>query len=304
MESSTRAATGTSRRIVVSSNCQTGGIAAALQAFFPDDQVVPVPMPAIDEHGSHLAEQLRDADAWVSIGRFSLVERYQLTSIHLVRIPKLIFTAFHPDLVYARRPSTGTLVTPHYNSAIVVWAYRNNVAARDAAALFNETTFHELGYLDRWNDSTRALEVLFRESDLDFRSFYLAMRRQGVFMHTPNHPKAIALASVATLVAQKLGADADVLNQTIDINDALNHVIWPIYPGIGESLALPSSYAWKLEGGKVIRGPLAYVESSYHTYRTLGIAPDDLEAVAVKTAPPIDDILFNRVLGSHLRGAA
>lgn len=303
MDSTACAAKAKPRRIVVSSNCQTGGIAAALQVIFPDDLVIPVPMPSGDDH-AHLADQLRTADAWVSIGRFDLAEPARRPAMQVVRIPKLIFSAFHPDLVRARRRSTGGLVTPPCNSAIVVWAYRHRVAACDVAHLFNEATFRELGYLDRWDDSTTALARVFRESDLDFRRFYLAMRRQGVFMNTSNHPKASALATVAKLVALKLGADADIMDRTIEINDGLAGTIWPVYPAIGASLALPSSDEWKLEQGKVIRGTHAYVESSYHSFRMHDVPPDDLVAVAFRTAPPIDDALYDHVLGSHLRGAA
>ncbi len=303
-EPTTHSAVRRARRIVVSSNCQTGGVAGGLQAIFPDHQIVPVPVPGADDHALELAEQLKDADAWVSTGRFDLLSHGARTSIQLVRIPTVIFCGFHPDVVHVKCISTQARPSPNYNSAIVVWAYRHNIPARHAVHLFNHTTFCDLGYLDAWNESADLLESAFRESDLDFRRFYLAMRRQGVFMHTPNHPKAIALVTVAKLAAQHLGAGADILSRPIDMNDGLNHLVWPLYPGIGESLALPSSYEWKMGHGRVLCGLEAYVESAYHDYRGQGISPDDLMSFSFKGAPPINEDLYDHVLGGHLRGVA
>ena len=43
------------RRVIVSSNCQTAGIAAALQVIFPRDEFIPIPLPSIASLGGEEA---------------------------------------------------------------------------------------------------------------------------------------------------------------------------------------------------------------------------------------------------------
>lgn len=287
------------RQIIVSSNCQTGGVAAALQVIFPDDEITPLPLPVLAnaEAGTQFIEKIKDADVWVSIGGYDLLEKHGLqNSIHLVRIPIIRFSGFHPDLVYARKASTNELIIPHYNSAIAVWAYKNNVDVKDAAKLFNEQSYAGLGYLDHWERSVAELKQRFKDTDLDFSDFMLSMRREGLFMYSLNHPKVAALARLAKLAAMKMGASATVLDRYIDINDGLNEIIWPIYPEIGESLSLPSDYIWKMEdgGGHWISGVDAFLKYTYETYANQKIAPHDIIALQV------DEHLFDRVLGPQL----
>jgi len=288
---------GNCRKIIVSSNCQTGGIAASLQVIFPDNVVAPEPLPTFPNAEAELGfiEKLRDADVWVSIGGYDLLEKYGIANqVRLVRIPIIRFSGFHPDLVYAKRISTGKFVVPHYNSAIAIWAYKRKLDACDAEKLFNRRTFAELGYLDSWGPGINQLKQRFKDSDLEFSEFILPMRREGLFMYSLNHPKAIALVRLAKLVARKMGAEAEVLDRSIDINDGLNEVIWPVYPEIGDSLSLHSTYKWKMGEGKWIVGVREFLESSYENYAALKIAPDDIAAIQ------INEQLYDRVLGAQV----
>jgi len=286
----------TARRVIVSSNCQTGGIAAALQVIFHNDEITPLPWAAFAnvEAESQFVEKLKNADVWVSIGGYELLEKHGIANhIHLVRIPAIRFSGFHPDLVYARKISTNELTVPHYNSAIAVWAYKNNLGVSDAEKLFNKKTFTELGYLDHWGPSIDQLKQRFKGSDLEFSEFILPMRREGLFMYSLNHPKVMALVRLAKLVARKMGAGAEVLDRYIDINDGLNEIICPVYPDIGESLSLHSAYEWKMGERKWISGVRAFLEDAYESYRRQKIAPNDLIAVQV------NEQLYNQVLSTR-----
>jgi len=286
------------RRILVSSNCQTGGVAAALQVIFSEDQIIPFPLPATLDIKSEikLIEFLKQVDVWVSIGNYDVIKKINLVKrIQLVRIPRIRFSAFHPDQVYARRISTNELLVPHYNSAIAIWAYKNNIEMKDAKALFNLKTFEELGYLDQWGRSVNQLRQLFNETDLNFLQFFLGIQREGLFMYSINHPKVIALIKLAKLAALKMGAAEDVLEKCIDINDGLNQIIWPLYPGIGESLSLPSSYEWKVGNDQWIMGLESFLGNAFQTYANQKIYPDDI--VSVQT----NEQLFNRVLGNQIK---
>jgi Polysaccharide biosynthesis enzyme WcbI len=289
------------RRVTVTSNCQTGGITAALQVLFPEDVITPQPLANLANVKAEreLVRVLEKTDVWVSIGGYQLLEKYGLaTKVRLVRIPMIRFSGFHPDLVYARRLSTDQWIQPYYNSAIGVWAYRNGLGAGDAVRLYNDRNFSRLGYLDHWGVSIQQLKERFDSSDLDFSEFILPMRREGLFMHSSNHPKVNALIRVARLAARKMGAGAEAMNRYIDINDGLNEVVWPIYPGVGDSLSLPSGYDWKMGEGRWVIGLQRFLEYTFRNFEEQGIAPNDL------VAENVDGKKFDAVLGVSAKGGS
>ena len=287
----------TARRVIVSSNCQTAGIAAALQVIFPRDEFIPIPLPSFASCADEEAfvRKLRQCNLWISIGSYDLPRKHGLDDRGwLIRIPRIRFSAFHPDLVYARRNSTKELVTPHYNSAIAIWAYRRRISVADAKRLFNIESFAGLGYLNSWEPSVASLKVIFQDTDIDFSEFFLGIRREGLFMYSRNHPKILTLTWLAKLIARRMGADSDVVERSIDVNDGLNDIIWPIYPGVGDEFGLPSRYDWKVGPGQWISGLDAFLEDAFSSYARQGIGPDDIAAVQ------IDESLFDRVLGEQL----
>lgn len=287
------------RRILVSSNCQTGGVAAALAAILTGDQIIPFPLPvAGDAVGlDKLGGALQIADIWVSSGRYEFAEAAQLEHFRakgrVIKIPEIWFAAFHPDIVYARNASTGELTRPHYNSAIALWAYRHAIDADDVAKLFSDRSYRELGYFERWNASVAQLEERFKPTDVDFSQFFLAVKRVGLFMHSLNHPMPPILCRLASQIAVQLGADASVLERPLPINDGLLATIWPVYPAIGERLAVIGSYEWKMDG-VYYSGVRAYLDFAYASYESQNIRPVDLTAVN------IDSALYDRVLGAQL----
>lgn len=285
------------RRVVVSSNCQTAGLAAALQIIFTDDLVTPIPLPTFARESDELKfiEKLKDADIWISIGQFELLEKYKLNNkVELIKIPRIRFSGFHPDLVYARRFSTNELINPHYNSAIAVWAYKNGIDIHDAKKLFNAGNFAALGYFNSWEQGVANLKQIFKDTDLDFSEFILGVKREGLFMYSLNHPKVQVLSRLAKLISLHMGMGKEVMEKSIDINDGLNDVIWPLYPEIGDMLSLHSAYEWKMGYGKWIIGVEAYLEYAYANYANQQISPEDIAAVQV------DERLYDRVLGGQL----
>jgi len=142
-----------SRRVAVSSNCQTGGIAAALQVIFPADEIIPLPLLAFTDEKIELqfVKVLEGADIWVSIGGYDLISKHKaLSKVNLLKIPMIKFYGFHPDLTFVKRVSTDQLVRPQYNSAIAVWAYKHGLNAGEAEKFFNNECFAGLGYLNQW----------------------------------------------------------------------------------------------------------------------------------------------------------
>jgi hypothetical protein len=279
------------RYIVVSSNCQTAGIAASLKEVLPGDHIVPVPAGALDAATeARLREHLRNADVWITTKDFGLAGREGVGHPAVLKIPEIFFRAFHPDICVATIAPANQLTEPHYNSAIAAWAYKNRLTPTDASQFYSRHVFTALGYLNRWQGDVAVLRERFAGCDLDFNEFYLSIKRAGVFMHSLNHPKIAVLSWLAKKLAVKLGESASILYQDIPVPDGLNRFIWPVYPEIGDELSVPSSYNWHING-KWISGLQNYLDYAYQWYADQDIAPENLQ-------PHINEALYNRVLGS------
>jgi len=290
-----------SRRIVVSSNCQTAALAAALRDLLPGDVVIPapIPLPAFPSAEAELpfVEQLNECDLWLSAGHWHLPEKHGVLAVNpklmIIRIPTIIFSAFHPDLVYARRRSTGEIIVHNYNSAIAIWGFNNGLTIADVAGLFSLRSFSQLGYLTRWDLSVNYLRDRFAETQVEFAKFYLAVKRDGIFMHSLNHPKPGPIVQLAKQISMQFGLDESVFDVPLEIPDSLADTVWPVYPGVGDYLSLPSSYIWTMDGHK-IHGLEQYLEYAYQNYEKQGISPGDIEAGG------IDEGHFNKVLHAQI----
>ncbi len=291
------------KSIAVNSGCQSFGIAAALGALFPAAEVTPKPLPAQWDDADQecaCALQLAEQDVWVSSSHTGLLENHLGGGARrpkLITVPVIWFSAFHPDICYAAKQSTGELTEHHYNSAIAVWAYRHRVLPEDAQRLFNARVFRELGYFNEWNANVCALRQAFADSALQahFDTFFLHIQRTGNFMHSGNHPKIHVLARLAKILALELGGAHSLLDQHLEIDDFLADTIWPMYPEVARSLSIPGgSYRWKINAHTRLDGVLAYIDFAYNAYQHQGIAPEDIGMYNR------DDALFDRVLSAAL----
>lgn len=281
--------------IVVSSNCQTFGLASALQALLPDEIVLPFPIVknwTIEEQET-LARLLSKASAWLTIDidhtielidkqywQQTFLERHSLhisnPSLQIKIVPAIIFSGFHPDMCYARNEASGKLTSTTYNSAIAVWAYQHGLAVDKAAKLFNARTFEQLGYFERWNLSIKNLERRFENTALDFAAFYRHIKRQGVFMYSFNHPTVDTLLWIAKAVARNMGAKSGVLDAAFYLPDVMRSTVWPIYPELADYLSLEGgSYVWKIEGD-YFYGLEAYIAHSFESYGRQNISPENI----------------------------
>ena len=273
-------------KIVVTSNCQTAGVALGLRLFFPGATIRAIPLPATGNtiELEKIHRELADTDYWITSGNEELGgEDMQFHSqLQIFRIPVISFQAFHPDLCYARRSSTHELTTLHYNSAIVVWGYINGYPVDAVARLFNETVFDKLGYFDYWDVSKKHLHKLFMNSDLgeaEFSRFFLSIQRRGVFMHSINHAKMDTLVDLARLIALRMGYSGSIWDIEAILPDALVHdMVWPVYPEIGHELGIAGSYIWKMRQD-FIEGVAAYATYAYGSYCRQGMERHNFEIV-------------------------
>ena len=140
-------------RVVISSNCMTGGLTSALSLLLPAAKFDPMPHVGVDE--TVLDEQLAVSEAWLLSGPEGLqsatLGRVNKPNLRVIRFPDLYFNAFHPDQVYAwmRDGSTVDCATGPYNSAIALWAWQHGLNAQQTISLFTPEIFGALGYHDR-----------------------------------------------------------------------------------------------------------------------------------------------------------
>lgn len=276
-------------RLVVTSNCQTGGIAAALARMTRSNTVRAEPIkPGEDFEGfrARLLPLISGAQVWIVVSGPTaenarrLRDDARLPGLRLLTIPAIAFDAFHPDMTYAMRVDRDGLLEPHYNSAIGLWLFNRRIAPSFGRRLYCERTYRHLGYLDRWTSAVESLRQAFLASDLApyFVEFFLAVKRLGCFMYSLNHPRIEVLRKLAELIARELGVRVVSPLQPGELDDALNFEIWPVYPEIADVLGVPDSgYHWRSNLGKVRDDSVEqYLARIFRVYLRLGLRPGDL----------------------------
>lgn len=285
------------KNILVTTYCQTMGLASALRSLFPLAKVeAREPLRKDEEDPAAFARRLAATDAWINVeigdeyytGAEASAANPKLT---YVRVPLVEFDVFHPDLCGV---TDGASSVMKYTSRIAAWTYSKSVAPAKAAGYFNATTFANLGYLSRWDPAVTRLKANFAASDLkdDFDWFYRRIKRTGVFMYTQSHPKPYVLAELAKLVAVRLGRERGVLDLDISAHDKLSLFIWPVYPEIARNLSVPSNgYVWKIDDDRRVEGLETFLAQSYGAYQTKGIAPDTITIPGIRMADLGDAIV-------------
>jgi hypothetical protein len=261
-------------KVVISSNCMTGGLTSALSLLLPAAKFDPIPYVGVNE--TVLDEQLAVSEAWLLSGPEGLqsatLGRVNKPNLRVIRFPDLYFNAFHPDQVYAwmRDGSTVDCATGPYNSAIALWAWQHGLNAQQTISLFTPEVFGALGYHDRWQVSIDRLRHDFVPfPHLDYRDFIIPLQRAGNFMHTVNHPKVAAMAQMARLLAKQIDPTVDtesipVENMMVD-GLFMASVSWSVYPSVANALGIKGAFMWKLEDHSVI-GLEEFLQRSFAKY--------------------------------------
>jgi hypothetical protein len=168
----------------------------------------------------------------------------------VVTYPSLIFTGYHPDLVFVNdqkkpgQPIWGPIGP--YHSGLAYFAYRAGLPIDAALKLFNGEVFDAVGYFDVWDDAAKALLAQGKQFELDFGEDLLRWTRRGCFMYSVNHPKPHVFFDLARQLMQKAGVptrSVDFENYTVD--DLVRGVVYPVYPAIAEHYGINGSYVFK-----------------------------------------------------------
>jgi hypothetical protein len=281
---------GSDRRIIVTGNCAMPGLVATLRLIFPRDSIQHHRIWV--EDNASIAASLTDADIWIAHevpDNKELLDRSRTGAKQLL-CPALLFSGFHPDMVFAWRDDGSFFegLNP-YHSAIALWAWRRGLDVADALRLFRPDIFRKLGYHEAYDMEVDGLRAGFATSSIDFSWFWLRVKRTGVFMHTMNHPRVEPIVLVSKLIAVELGASSDVLQQPLEryIQDELLPIgVWPVYPDLAAHLGVPGSDLFTF--GHLTFSLEEFLETQWATYGETD--PDGVRC------PRITDGLYDSVL--------
>jgi hypothetical protein len=288
----------TGRKIVVSSNCQTGGLVSALTAMLPDDSFTPVACAGEQSSPEALRGAVSDCDVWVTaLDATAARDVLDGRDPVVVHIPMIFFRAFHPDIIWVGTPDGGWVQSPagRMHSAIVVWGWQHGLRPDEIIECFRPEVFDGLGYTTEWDTERERLRGRTQQTSVAFDDFFLAIRRDLPFMYTVNHPRLRVLVELARPVARLLGAvEANVAFPWEDVlPDALyeSGPIWPVYPAIAEALGVRGGLVWR----GWFSGLLRLEDFVAQSLELLG-AIDPASAVV----PVLEDPRFDQVLDSRL----
>lgn len=244
-------------KYTVLGNCQVGGIVDSLELLSNGSSVEGVVVssdPKVLQ--SELSQYFQDIknvvmihdsvkaiiSANTALAKFDLPEN--------IYIPSVSFAAFHPDIQYAF--VNGAVVKngldSDWNSRIMLWAYKNRLSQMETENLFREEVFQALGYFDEWDRSSETLRKSFDDCGFDYGRWIRSVQRTGVFMYGINHPMQICLSQLAIQIAEKVFPNSHVVIEDLHTftTDYLSHIVWPVYPEIGDHLGVEGSYHWRV----------------------------------------------------------
>jgi hypothetical protein len=260
------------KRIAVLSNCQARGIGAAMVAARPGLCVESfIPASFQRRYADHPGSIYHDFDYLVASPKFdpSLPSNFDRSGI--VRIPLIVFEAYHPDLIFVHRKSGGYLpsVIGNLHSALGLAAFMRGLSIEAALDLFNARVYERLGYFDLWQPSKSQLFEHAHAADFDIERYFYTWCRHDAFMYTVNHPRAICLSDIAASVLERIGCPATAEVAVFDFLAAGAH---PVYPEIGERYGIEGSYrfATRAEGMPLHLNDL--IARSFEIYRSVDIA--------------------------------
>lgn len=244
-------------RIILLGNCQVGGLVDSLKLLAPEFEIqselvsndVPTLARELSKHVNLRKTGLMLHDSVQNIINFHPQLQGILPNETIV-IPTVTFAAFHPDIQYGF--ISGNVVKngldSDWNSRILLWAYLNKLKEREARELFREEVFRQLGYLDEWAPSVASLKSGFEKYGFDFGRWMRTVQRDGVFMYGINHPLPIALSNLAIQIAERelKSKHQIVSNLHKYVTDYLAHIVWPIYPEIGNEFGVEGTYQWRV----------------------------------------------------------
>ena len=289
--------------VAVLGNCQTLGVAYALQMLNP---------AAVVDRYQITRKGLATLDHAVGVfKRYDYVFSTEFPSGYLrggggfadlraalpgvFSVPSLVFSAYHPDLIYILdstrngRPVAGPLAD--YHSALALYGFLRGYDLARTQALFADAVYRAAGYYDTWPAAAAALLHLGAASGLDLTEDFLRWSRAEPFMYSINHPKPFVLADLAAALARKAALPIRAAPfHLYGVDETVRDAVFPVYPEIAARYGQHGAYLFKARNHKLHRtlGAFydlpAFLRASFAVYRAL----DRAQLVAPRTQGWLD----------------
>lgn len=301
----------TLRRCIVIGNCLSYAMGSALQAYLPDADVKTASweMPGLVDFVRTAARSCDVIFAQLGLDQNiyppGLQEALAPYAKRMVRYPRIVFPAFHPDCVYPwHRKGKPIESLLGYHSAIAVEAWRRGMSLDETEDAFNGETFDALGYFDYFEPSVAALAEECRAVGLpvdEFPGKWLGRQ----FMYTINHPCMFVAWDLAEHLLRQLGERPALLDRERSRIDTLAlgpH--WPVYPEIAERLGVPGDYFFMQSTGydygaeHKVYDLRQFLEASFKILARLDIAEVALSRQKTNDYEQISSSIFDEVLST------
>jgi len=239
-------------RLSIIANCQKDSLATCIAALNHGFEIETYMIHEVMADGHQLRSILENS-AFV----FAHVPVRPMVPAELAEkvtyFPNIAFSAYHPDLTFARARKPGgefeTVFGPlHvYSSAIAVFGYREGIPIEELLTFYNADVYARLGYFDLWQESRRQLLIEGEACQMPLGGLFEQWSRGQAFMYSSNHPTLRVMEDIARELLQRVGMFSFPESKHEFLTDPLKaQPIWPIYPEIAERLGLRGSTAFKV----------------------------------------------------------
>ena len=273
-------------------NCQVGGIAESISLLIEGAKVLGEIAPSnVADLGNILSQHIHHQGSLIvsdSVGNLiannpSLKEFDRPDTIYF---PSISFAAFHPDIQYAF--VEGSVVKnglgSDWNSRILLSSYLHGLTSQQSQKLFDSKTFENLGYFSEWERSSQKLQTSFQECGFDYGRWIRSVQRSGPFMYGINHPTQFCLSEISIQLAEKLFPQSYINRSNLIYltTDHLSHIVWPIYPEIGEQLGLESSYLWRVN--EKVSGLSEFSDLCFQAFDRINLRDQNISLIPARSS--------------------
>lgn len=284
-------------KVLVAGNCQARGIHHSLYYLAPGAEVDCVFDLSSKDDGS-----LRDRANRVDVVFCQAREADYFRRLigdgkpRVISYPLIWFDGFHPDMTYVLTRKGQAVVTPtgEYSSALIFFAYKNNLTLSDAEALFNSATFGTLEYYHRYGRAKEQLLSNFGSVGFSEKAAAEVIYASGECpMLTFNHPRLKILYEIATELLRKVEIKPHLpQGKNYLVDHYLKAAVWGVYPEIAANHRMEGGYFFKSSIGQAeaILDLKEYIAGSYHAFRQ--------HEEADLSCPALDNPGFDRLLGA------
>ncbi|QGM94552.1 GSCFA domain-containing protein [Methylocystis rosea] len=255
-------------KIGVVGSCQSAGLANCLSLLLPGHQIE---VRNGDADLSDLAST--DVILLQSGTEAAFTDNKLNPAAKIIMWPLIIFTGFHPDIVYI--DPTIESPTGGWHSSICLASWKFGLSVEATQSLFRKDVFEALGFFSHYEQAKAWLVWHLNQTGFPGESLVAKWCKSGCFMYGMNHPKLHVLADLSEVIVEKLGLEPQLRNpQEYIFDNMLMSASWSVYPPLSKALGLgPSQYRFKEQnpaGWRVgrVHDLASFIRASFEIYET------------------------------------